>query len=82
MDNEKLKLKVQSLVTLRTSLINVLIVLIGGVVSLLFLPKYSFNYLLGILGGFYILIFLSNLLSISTKIDKLLSEDKENVSNE
>lgn len=77
MDKEILKLKVESLVALRTNLINILIVLIGGIISLLFLPDYSFKYSLIILGVFYVLVFLSNLLSINNKLDKLLVIEKE-----
>lgn len=77
MEKEILKLKIQSLVALRTNLINILIVLIGGIISLLFLPDYSFKYLLIILGVFYVLVFLSNLLSINNKLDKLLIVEKE-----
>jgi hypothetical protein len=79
MDKEILKLKIKSLISLRTNLINVLIVLIGGVVSLSFLPIHLVPSLFGVLGFFYILVFLSNLISTNNKIDKLLinGEEKE-----
>lgn len=77
MDKEILKLKVESLVALRTNLINILIVLIGGVVSLFFFPNSQFTLIFGLVGVFYILVFLSNLLSLNNKLDKLLIDEME-----
>lgn len=77
MDKEILKLKVQSLITLRTSLINILIVLGGGVVSLFFLPLRIISYFLGGVGIFYFFVFLSNLTNTNKELELLLNE-KEN----
>jgi len=77
MDKEILKLKIKSLISLRTNLINVLIVLIGGVASLFFLPIRPITYLFGALGFFYILVFVSNLISTNIKLDKLLVNGEE-----
>lgn len=77
MDKEVLKLRVKNLISLRTSLINILIVLIGGVVSLFFFPNSRFTLIFGLVGGFYILVFLSNLLNLNNKLDKLLIDEME-----
>lgn len=77
MDKEILKLKVESLVSLRTSLINVLIVLTGGVASLFFLPVSIINYLFGGLGFFYFFVFLSNLINANNELDMLLNEKEK-----
>lgn len=77
MEKEILKLKVENLVALRTNLINILIVLIGCVVSLFFFPSSRSTLIFGFVGGFYILVFLSNLLSLNNKLDKLLIDEKE-----
>lgn len=77
MEKEILKLKVQNLAGLRTSTINILIVLIGGMVSLMFLPNSPLKYFLACIGGFYIIIFVSNLVNITNKIDTLLINRKD-----
>ncbi|MDD3436895.1 MAG: hypothetical protein PHC64_07075 [Candidatus Gastranaerophilales bacterium] len=77
MDKEILKLKVESLVTLRTSIINTLIVLVGGIVSLLFLQNSLLKGILLFVGFFYFVIFISNLLNITNKIDRLLITGKD-----
>ncbi len=77
MEKEILKLKVQSLTTLRTSIINILIVLIGGIVSLMFLPNSSLKCFLACIGGFYIIVFIFNLVNITNKIETLLTNRKD-----
>lgn len=77
MDKEVLKLKVKSLISLRTSLINLLIVLVGGVLSLFFLPLRPVSYFLGGTGIFYFFVFLSNLTDTNNELESLL-KTKEN----
>ncbi len=74
MDNEILKLKIKSLISLRTNLINVLIVLVGGVLSLSFFQTSILKGFVICIGVFYILVFLSNLVDTNKQIDKLLDE--------
>lgn len=74
MDKEILKLKIKSFISLRTNLINVLIILIGGVVSLSFFQTSIFKGFLISIGVFYILVFLSNLVGTNKQLDKLLDE--------
>ena len=78
MDKEILKLKVNSLISLRTSLINTLTVLVGGTVGVYFLPAGSVaKIILIIVGIFYSLVFSSNLISTSGEISNLLNNGKE-----
>lgn len=77
MDKEILKLKVKSLISLRTSLINLLIVLIGGVASLFFLPLSLTSYFLGGTGIFYFFVFLSNLTNTNKELELLLKEKED-----
>ncbi len=77
MEKEILKLKVNSLISLRTSIINTLIVLVGGTTSLVFLATSPMKNCLIFVGIFYIIVFISNLVSISNKIDGLLIEGKD-----
>lgn len=77
MEKEILKLKIQSLITLRTSIINMLLVLIGGTVSLGFLPGSLLRNCLILAGVFYTMIVILNLDSVMGKIDKLLKSGKE-----
>lgn len=77
MEKEILKLKAQSLITLRTSLINVLIVLTGGLTGLFFLQTTIATYLFASIGFFYFFIFLSNLIDTNNKLDLLLSEKEK-----
>ena len=74
MDKEVLKLKVENFISLRASIINILIVLIGGVVSLAFVPNSIPKGILICFGFFYIFTFSSNLINIMRSIDKLLNE--------
>jgi len=77
MDKEILKLKIHSLVAMRTSIINTLIILIGGTVSLGFLPNSFLRNCLILAGIFYVMIVVLNLDSVMVKIDKLLKIGKE-----
>jgi len=79
MSEEKLELKkVDELVALRTSIIHVLIVLVGGTIGLLFMANTSIlKNVLVCLGIFYTCVLISNLGNITIKIDKLLSFRKE-----
>jgi len=77
MDKEILKLKIKSLVALRTSIINVLIVLIGGIVGLIILPKTIIKVLLLCAGVFYVCVFLSNLNWVTTEINNVLDKGKD-----
>ena len=75
MDKEILKLKIQSLISLRTSIINTLIILVGGTVSLGFLPDSLLRSCLILLGVFYTMVVILNLDSVMGKIDKLLNQE-------
>ena len=73
MDDEKLKLKkVDELIALRTSIIQVLIILVGGTIGLFFTANLTLKIILIPLGFFYTCVLLSNLDSIGNKIDEIL----------
>lgn len=78
MDKDIFQLKVENFISLRASIINILIVLVGGIVSLFFLPVRSFTYVFGGVGFFYFFVFLSNLIGINSTLDRLLNNKKEN----
>jgi len=77
MEKEILKLKVENLIALRTSVINALIILAGGVAGLMFLSNSSAKYFLLIVGFFYITILISNIVNISNKISKVLKIEED-----
>lgn len=78
MDKEILKLKIKSLISLRTSLINTLTVLVGGTVGIYFLPAGSLaKIILIIVGIFYSLIFTFNLIATSNEINILLNSRRD-----
>jgi len=64
MDKEILKLKIESLIALRTSIINALIVLVGGTVSLLFFQFTPLKYIFVSVGVFYFFVLISNLINV------------------
>lgn len=73
MEDEKLKLKkIDELVALRTSIIHVLIVLVGGTIGLLFTTNTFLKFSLIALGFFYFCIVALNLIDIENKLNKLL----------
>lgn len=78
MDEDKFKLKkVDELVALRTSIIYVLIVLVGGTIGLSLNVNSLFKVILICLGIFYTCVLISNLGDIASKIDKILSVRKD-----
>lgn len=78
MDDEKLKLKkIDELVALRTSIIHVLIVLVGGTIGLLFTANTFLKFALIALGFFYFCVVALNLIDIENKLNKLLYFKKE-----
>lgn len=78
MDKDILKLKIKSLVSLRTSLINTLTILVGGTVGIYFLPAGSIaKIILVVVGIFYSLIFTFNLIATSNEINILLNNRKD-----
>lgn len=77
MEDVILKLKVKSLIELRTSIINALIILTGGTAGLFFLPDSTPKNFFIIAGVFYIVTFISNIKNINNKIAKLLNNGKE-----
>lgn len=83
MDNEEIELKtrfkkVDELVTMRTNVIYVLIVLVGGTIGILLSIDSILKVILFIIGLFYIFVLIFNFISINQKITKLLykKEDK------
>lgn len=79
MDDEKLTLKkIDELVALRTSIIQVLIVLVGGTIGLAFTKIFLIKLIFIPLGFFYTCVLALNLDSIGNKINKLLNFKKEN----
>lgn len=72
---EKLKEENKSLISLRTSLIAVLTVLNGGIAGLIVsdINIYKFVFLL-IIGIYFDIVFISNLLTINKKINNNLKE--------
>lgn len=79
MHDEKFKLKkIDELVALRTSIIYVLIVLIGGTIGLLFAQNTTIlKNVLICLGVFYSCVLISNIGNITNKIDKIFLSEKE-----
>lgn len=73
MDDEKLQLKkIDELVALRTSIIQALIVLVGGTISLVFVNGFLLKIILIPIGIFYTCVLILNLDSIGNKIDEIL----------
>ena len=75
MNDEKLKfleLKIKDLVSLRQLITQALVVLIGGVVGLFFIPESKLKYIVIAFGVFYVVVLGKNLYSTINKIDKLL----------
>lgn len=79
MDEDKLKLKkIDELVALRTSIIHVMIILVGGTIGLLFTTSTTvLKNVLICLGVFYTCVLISNLGNITKQIDKIFSSGKE-----
>jgi hypothetical protein len=78
MDDEKFKLKkADELIALRTSIIHVLIVLVGGTIGLFFTENLTLKVILIPLGFFYFCVVVLNLIDITEKLDKLLGLKKE-----
>jgi hypothetical protein len=78
MHDEKFKLKkIDELVALRTSLIYVLIVLIGGTIGILLSANTPLKIILICLGVFYSCVLISNIGNITNKIDKIFLSEKE-----
>ncbi len=78
MNEEKLKLKkVDELVALRTSIIHVLIILVGGTIGLSLNVNNILKVTLICLGIFYTCVLISNLGNITKQIDKILSIRKD-----
>lgn len=79
MDDEKLKFKkVDELVALRTSIIQVLIVLVSGTIGLVFTNIFLVKLIFIPLGFFYTCVLALNLDSIGAKINALLNSGKGN----
>lgn len=78
MDNEKFKLKkIDELIALRTSIIQVLIVLVSGTIGLLFIKNMILQFILIPLGFFYICVLISNLDNIGQQINEILKFRKD-----
>ncbi len=70
---EYYKEKIKNLVSLRTSLFTIAMVLTGGIVGLLFMDIPLVKILpLAVIGVYYDFVFISNIFSINNKIDILL----------
>jgi len=78
MDDEEIQLKtglkkVDELVALRTSIMYIVVVIFGGTVGLIFAKKFDFfGVILICLGWFYFFLFISNIISINERIDRIL----------
>ena len=73
MEDEKFKLKkIDELIALRTSIIQVLIVLVGGTLGLLFINNLVLQIILIPIGFYYICVLASNLDSIARQINGIL----------
>jgi hypothetical protein len=82
MNDEEISLKIKfkkvdELVSLRTSVIYVLIVLIGGTIGLLLSIDNVLKTILFLIGIYYVFIVISNLNTINTKIDKILYKEED-----
>lgn len=73
-----IELKIQNLINLRTSLITVIVVLTGGVIGLI-LSDINIIKTIGfiILGIYFDILFICNLLTINDKINKNIGEVNE-----
>ncbi|MDD3436617.1 MAG: hypothetical protein PHC64_05645 [Candidatus Gastranaerophilales bacterium] len=78
MSDEDFKLKkIDELVALRTSIIHVLIVLIGGTIGLLLTVDNIIKVVLICLGIFYTVVLIFNLINITHQLNKILTFRKE-----
>lgn len=73
--SEYYKEKIKNLIALRTNLFTVVIVLTGGVISLVFMDIPFMQILpLALIGIYYDFVFLKNIFSINNTIDSTLEE--------
>lgn len=77
MDKEILKLKVNNLVALRTSLTTVILVLGGGLASICFIPDSFLKYVLIVIGVYYLIVVIANLRNTISEIYKILENGKD-----
>jgi len=83
MDDEEVKLKIKfkkvdDLISLRTSIMYVVIVIFGGTVGLAFTKESSnLKTILICLGIFYFIVLISNIVNLNEKIDRILFSRKE-----
>ncbi len=80
MDNEQLKileLKINDLISLRQLVTQTLVVLIGGVVGLFFLPDSKLKYVVIIIGLLYVFFIGKTLYRTINKINKYLYKRNE-----
>ncbi len=67
-----LELKIKDLISLRQLITQTLVILIGGVVGLFFIPESKLKYIVIVFGVFYVMVLGKNLYSTINKIDKYL----------
>ncbi len=67
-----LELKTKNLMSKRQLVINILVVLIGGIIGLAFMPNGALKNIFIILGVLYAMVLIKDFLAIDIKIEKLL----------